>query len=87
MTHADLTAAVRAAELLSPSRSERREESYKLTPGSQRLAGEEGTVVSRRGVLPSSGVPSHATEANVAGQHGRPPSPTPRPIPGAPRHV
>jgi hypothetical protein len=87
MTHAEITAAVRASDLLAPSRSERREESYKLTPGSQRLAGEEGTVVSRRGVLPSSGVPSHAGGTNVAGQHGRSPSPTPRPIPGSPRHA
>jgi hypothetical protein len=47
-----------------------------LTPGSQRLAGAEVAVVSRRGDLPSSGIPSHAGGPTAAGQHGRAPSPT-----------
>jgi hypothetical protein len=50
----------------------------KLTPGEQRLAGAEGAVVSRRGALPSSASPSHATGTIGGGQHVRSPSPTPQ---------
>jgi hypothetical protein len=48
----------------------------KLTPESRCQAGEEGTVVSRRGALPSSGSPSHAASAVERGLDPRPTSPT-----------
>jgi hypothetical protein len=50
---------------------------HKLTPENRCQAGKEGTVVSGRGVLPSSGSPSHAAGAVVGGLDARPPSPTP----------
>jgi hypothetical protein len=77
MTHAETVAAVRASELLSPSRAERREESYKVVPGDQRAADAKRRVATR--VMPA--------DPRSAGCDGGVGGPTLRAIPGSPRHA
>jgi hypothetical protein len=85
MTHAELTDAVRAAELLAPTTAERRG-CYRvrnLTPGEQRTASENDRL-RERGSL--SVTPSHAARPEQTGRDGRGAPPT-RLIPGSQRHA
>jgi hypothetical protein len=85
MTHAQLTDAVRAAELLAPTTAERHG-CYRvrhLTPGTERTASENDRLRERGSLSPA---PSHAVRPEETGRDGRGVPPT-RLIPGSPRHA
>jgi hypothetical protein len=85
VTHQEMTAAVRAAEIMAPSTSERHGTYLRrnLTPGEQRTASENDRL-RERGSL--SVTPSHAARPEETGRDGRGAPPT-RLIPGSPRQA